>query len=58
MRGVEMEEAGRRAGVGGHTGLVSLGLRGPACSPTHLLAHKKAGSHSQPMREVVYGIGQ
>lgn len=25
---------------------------------THLLAHKEAGSHSQPMSEVVYGVGQ
>lgn len=27
-------------------------------TPTHLLAHKEAGSHSQPVREVVYGVGQ
>lgn len=27
-------------------------------SPTHLLAHKEAGSHSQPVGEVVYGVGQ
>lgn len=32
---------------------------GPSCpNPTHLLAHKEAGSHSQPMSEVVYGVGQ
>lgn len=30
----------------------------PALTATHLLAHKEAGSHSQPMSEVVYGIGQ
>lgn len=29
-----------------------------APTPTHLLAHKEAGSHSQPMSEVVYGVGQ
>lgn len=27
-------------------------------NPTHLLAHKEAGSHSKPMSEVVYGVGQ
>lgn len=26
--------------------------------PTHLLAHKEAGSDSQPMSEVIYGVGQ
>lgn len=27
-------------------------------TPTHLLAHKEAGSYSQPVSEVVYGVGQ
>lgn len=27
-------------------------------TPTHLLAHKETGSHSQSMSEVVYGVGQ
>lgn len=43
------------------------GQRGP-CTPiamayprpslTHLLAHKEAGGHGQPVGEVVYGVGQ
>lgn len=27
-------------------------------APTHLLAHKEAGSYGQPMSEVVYGVGE
>lgn len=35
-----------------------LGSHLTASPPTHLLAHKEAGSDSQPMSEVIYGVGQ
>lgn len=48
MGGVEMEEAGRRAGVGGHTSLVSLGLRGPPAPPRTFLLTRKLAATASP----------
>lgn len=37
---------------------LSTRCQSSTCPTPYLFAHKEAGSHSQPMSEVVYGVGQ